>query len=238
MSPLLAQWRAYNKQPVPRPGPRITDRYLDPLIFEPGTAWSYGTGVDWAGKVIERVNGGVPLEEYMKANVFAPLGIKDMTFYLQRRSDLIAKRADISKRDPENPQGVLAFEDAAYWHDRPADGFGGQGLFSTPEEYIKILHSLLFDDGKLLKPETAELLFSPQLSGTSEAAFTATLANDMMNEMMGSLMPLGLKKNHTLGGMLLQEDIPGTPWRRAGTLAWSGMPSIYWVSTSGMRRRR
>jgi CubicO group peptidase (beta-lactamase class C family) len=35
-----------------------TNAALDlPLVFDPGTAWDYGIGIDWAGKAVEAVSG-------------------------------------------------------------------------------------------------------------------------------------------------------------------------------------
>ena len=30
---------------------------VPPLMFEPGTRWQYGTGVDWAGRLVEAISG-------------------------------------------------------------------------------------------------------------------------------------------------------------------------------------
>ena len=44
----------YTQQQTARPqrGPAVT-----PLIFEPGTRWQYGTGMDWTGRLVEVVSG-------------------------------------------------------------------------------------------------------------------------------------------------------------------------------------
>jgi CubicO group peptidase (beta-lactamase class C family) len=53
-----------------------------PLTFEPGAFghWRYSLGLDWAGKLVDRLNGGVKLGEYMEEHIFRPLGMKDTTF--------------------------------------------------------------------------------------------------------------------------------------------------------------
>lgn len=43
------------------------EAYVQPLVFEPGTSYTYGVGVDWAGFLIERVT-GKSLEEYFKVS--------------------------------------------------------------------------------------------------------------------------------------------------------------------------
>src|SRR6516162_3003376 len=52
---------------------------LTPLIFEPGTRWQYGTGLDWSGKLVETISGQT-LEAYFQANILGPLGMTDTTF--------------------------------------------------------------------------------------------------------------------------------------------------------------
>jgi hypothetical protein len=49
--------------------------------------------------------------------------------------------------------------------DKAEDDLGGGGGRSSPREYIKVLESLLKNDGRLLKPETVDkYVFSPQLA--------------------------------------------------------------------------
>ena len=47
----------------------IKDQYLIPLIYEPGESWEYGPGIEWAGQMIERVNAGMKLGDYLQKNV-------------------------------------------------------------------------------------------------------------------------------------------------------------------------
>jgi methyl acetate hydrolase len=42
-----------------------------PLGFDPGTEWNYGPGIDWAGKMVERVT-GQSLGSYMQEHLFTP----------------------------------------------------------------------------------------------------------------------------------------------------------------------
>jgi CubicO group peptidase (beta-lactamase class C family) len=62
-----------------------------PLLFAPGEGWEYSTGVDWAGLMVERVNGNITLDEYMKKNVWAPLGIELLTFHPYQNPEVKAR---------------------------------------------------------------------------------------------------------------------------------------------------
>src|SRR5262249_52559669 len=54
---------------------------VTPLMFDPGTRWQYGTGIDFAGKLVEGVS-GMTLEDYFQKNIFGPLGMTDTSFIL------------------------------------------------------------------------------------------------------------------------------------------------------------
>ncbi|KAI3263477.1 hypothetical protein DTO003C3_8842 [Penicillium roqueforti] len=45
-----------------------------PLLFEPGQGWMYGSGTDWAGEAIARMN-NTTLEEFMRSNVWEPRSV-------------------------------------------------------------------------------------------------------------------------------------------------------------------
>src|SRR5947199_195086 len=52
-----------------------------PLLFDPGTRWEYGIGIDLAGRIVEEVS-GQNLETYMRGHIFDPLGMNDTSFFL------------------------------------------------------------------------------------------------------------------------------------------------------------
>ena len=102
--------------------------YLLPLIFEPGTPgqWRYGVSLDWTGKIVERLNGIVPLGEYMEENIFNPLGMTDVTFRPLQRKDLLDKMCPTLKR--QNDGGTKVQKGESLPIIEPADDAGGGGL--------------------------------------------------------------------------------------------------------------
>ena len=54
---------------------------IGPLGFEPGSRWQYGQGVDWAGRLVEKVS-GMSLEEYFQAKILRPLEMPDTSYIL------------------------------------------------------------------------------------------------------------------------------------------------------------
>ncbi|KAF2715215.1 beta-lactamase/transpeptidase-like protein [Pleomassaria siparia CBS 279.74] len=226
--PLTIAWAKYHGQDAGASGDLLT-RFSCPMIFEPGTSWFYGASVDYAGLLIERATGET-LEEFMKTNLWEPLGIKNMTFAMSRRPDLKERQAEISERDEKT--GKMRFMDARqpYMDANRQDVkscMGGQGAFASPEEYIKVLQALLTSDEneKILKKETVDLFFTPQLSPGGVAALNMILTDETTNNAMGGTAK-HIEKNWGLGGLLLQGD--DDDGKTTGTMVWGGLPNIAW----------
>jgi CubicO group peptidase (beta-lactamase class C family) len=183
LHPSSLAWLAYHKRKSSTSG-KLLERFSSPLAFEPGESWAYGSSLDYAGLLIERISGQT-LEEFMRTNLWEPLGIKDMTFHLASRPDMKARMADMSLR---NDEGKVRFSDAMMTYqdaegNEVADCFGGQGSFLSAEEYVKVLQAVLTTDTdeKILKKETTEMFFAPQLGEGSKAMLNATLQNDFVS---------------------------------------------------------
>lgn len=129
-----------------------------PLLFEPGDGWNYSCGIDWAGKMVERVNGGMRLRDFMKQNVWDKVGITDAAFKLDENHTVKDRLVGLSKRDGIKLSSVPPMRDP-----NPKDDLGGGGLYTSPNEYVKVLIALLKDEGTLLEPSTVKMMFTPQL---------------------------------------------------------------------------
>ena len=69
-----------------------------PLLFQPGTRWSYSSGLDVAGRVIE-VASGQPLDRFLEDEVFRPLGMHDTGFHI--RPDMRARLTGAYEPGPD-----------------------------------------------------------------------------------------------------------------------------------------
>jgi CubicO group peptidase (beta-lactamase class C family) len=180
--PKTIAWLAYHKKQSNTDG-KLLERFSAPLVAEPGASWAYGPSIDYAGLLIERITGKT-LEGYMKTNLWEPLGIKDMTFFLSSRPDMKARLADMSIRNEEgkvrHTDGRMPYLDGE--GNEVKDCMGGQGTFTSAEEYIKVIHALLTTDTdeKILKKETVEQFFSPQLGKESAATLNVIVQDDMV----------------------------------------------------------
>jgi CubicO group peptidase (beta-lactamase class C family) len=228
-NPILQKWRA-SQGHVMGSGATVMERHNCPLLYEPGTSWEYSPSVDWAGKMVERVNDNITLEDYMRIHIWEPLGIKDMTFFFKKRPDLRKRMVDCSLRDPSS--GKATYMPDPKWYDgHLVDAMGGGGCFATPREYFKVIKAVLHNDGTLLKQKIMDELFKPQLGEASRKTLQGFMDNPEMTGLQGGL-PLGTKIDWSLTGCLVLDDIPG--WRRKYALNWGGMPNLHWVSEASL----
>ncbi|KAH8733233.1 beta-lactamase/transpeptidase-like protein [Phaeosphaeriaceae sp. PMI808] len=225
--PKTLAWLAYHKR-KPNSSGKLLERFDTPLVAEPGESWAYGPSLDFVGLMVERIS-GMSLEDYLKKNVWGPVGINDVTFFPSTRPDMQARMADMTTRDAE---GKLTHDSGrSLYHDgngnEIVECLGGQGAFTSAGEYIKLLQGLLASDEneKLLKKETVELFFKPHLSAGSSAAMNAFLQDEAINNIMGST-PLNVKKDWGLGGILILADLE--TGKKSGAMIWGGLPNLLW----------
>ncbi|KAH7345876.1 beta-lactamase/transpeptidase-like protein [Pyrenochaeta sp. MPI-SDFR-AT-0127] len=225
--PKALAWLSYHNR-KPGTSGKLLERFDTPLMFEPGESWMYGPSIDYAGLLVERVT-GLTLEAYMKKNLWEPLGIRDITFFPSSRPDMKARMADMSVRDGT---GKVRYTSAKMTYQdgngkEVEDCMGGQGTFTTAEEYLKVIHALLTCDEneKILTKSSLEEFFKPQLGKGSSATLNAVLQDDMVNDAMGGTAK-EIKKDWGLGGVLIMEDSPDG--KRAGTMLWGGLPNLIW----------
>ncbi|KAF7181877.1 hypothetical protein CNMCM7691_001174 [Aspergillus felis] len=221
LNPSLQRWAAFNNH-TPQTSSTVVGRFTYPLTYEPGTGWDYSPGIDWAGKVVERVTGET-LESYFQKHIFAPLDISSLTFWPHKHPSIQRNLATMTTRASSG--GVEAYE-GPYLTDGAEDCFGGHGAYGNMEDYMKILTSLLVNDGTLLRKETADLFFTPQLTVESKAAQKALIDDPEKIKIFVGDFPSDVKYDWGLGGILIQSD--GSRRRSKGTMIWSGMPNLFW----------
>ena len=187
-------------------------------MFQPGTNWCYSTGLDWAGKIVEKVSKKT-LEEFMQANIWTPLSMKNTTFHPERREafPMLAMGTRSTRNSPLVPAKLI--------YPIPAQNeAGGAGLFSNCEDYAKLLGALLCDDSPILNKESIEKFVEPQLSQASRRGLDEKRGMGLVL----SEIPNEIPTNHALGGLYLEAAVPGG--RSKGSITWDGMSSSNWVS--------
>jgi hypothetical protein len=111
--------------------------------------------------------------------------------------------------------------------------FGGEGAFGTMPDYLKILRSLLADDGKLLTKESTAEMFKPQLGSESQKSLQKIFGTVDGSRFYIGVFPEDVQYDWGLGGLLTMEDVnvDGRRWRRKGCMVWSGLANLFWVSS-------
>ncbi len=217
----LWRYRSWNQEPIAE-GEYLEERMGYPLLHEPGEGWTYGSGISWAGKVLEEVT-GLTLEEWVKRYMSEPLGLTSVTFFPDLDPEVTSRMATVSQRDESS--GKLAYSLEKNKAMDLKDCLGGERAHANLEDFMAILYSLLLDDGKLLKKKTTAMMFQPQLSGIQRDDLRKCL--DLPVWICNSI----LKKDEYdwgLGGVLI--DGNGHEYLQKGTLMWSGLYHILWVS--------
>ncbi|WP_281352823.1 serine hydrolase domain-containing protein [Anaerocolumna sedimenticola] len=146
-----------------------------PLAYQPGSFWQYGTSADVLGAVVE-VASGKFFGEFLKKEIFEPLGMMDTGFWVQpdKRSRLVKTYANNGegglKLYTGNHLGIIQQMDR-----EPAFESGGAGLASTIDDYGKFVN-MLMNEGSLngvsiLKPRTVKYLTSATLNAAQQRGF-------------------------------------------------------------------
>ena len=131
-----------------------------PRLFQPGTSFAYGTGVRWAGRVIEKLS-GQDLETYFRKNITGPLKMDETWFnvpeVLSEQIVTFGGRDSLGNinawgRIPQKPQTTY---------------LGDSGLFGSPSDYLNFLNCMMnygkYEGGQLLKRETVLLMLKDNL---------------------------------------------------------------------------
>ncbi|KAL8836170.1 MAG: hypothetical protein Q9170_003023 [Blastenia crenularia] len=224
MNPLIAKWCEKFDPPGETSRRHVEEAFSYPLGFHPGTSWMYGPGIDWAGRIVERVTGRT-LGEHMQQRIFDPLGITSAQFNPVTREDLRARLVDLNPQDPDAlGNGVMGGNGEI--NKRAGGDFGGHGLFMPAADYVKVLHSLLANDGKLLRPDTVDDMFRHHLSQEASAGQQAALNDPVFGEFFRLGINPETKLGHGLGGALTLQNIDG--WYGERTMSWGGGLSLAW----------
>jgi CubicO group peptidase (beta-lactamase class C family) len=143
-----------------------------PLIDQPGAGFHYSLSTDLLGFLIARIE-GAPVSAVLERRVFAPLGMCDTGFVVPAAKR--DRRAGLCGFDEKGRlMDLTAAPGNHALRERPADmtfESGGQGLWSTLDDYLAFARTLIAgDERSLLSPETRALMTTNQLSPEQRAS--------------------------------------------------------------------
>lgn len=184
-----------------------------PLLYQPGTVWDYGFGIDLVGLVVESTTKQT-LGEYLRQHLFQPLGMLDTGFVL--RQDQVARYAKALPNDPDTGRPQAVDPDLVQGAKFEC---GGGCAGSTASDYLRFAQMLLnkgtLGHTRILGRKTVEYMTSNQL------------APDVKN-LIGNADPT--RANYGFGLGLAVRTTPGVVplMGSVGDFSWPGASGTNW----------
>ena len=146
-----------------------------PLNFEPGSKWAYcQSSINAGGRIVEIVS-GMPFQDFLEQKLFAPLGMKDTTFFLRDEQMPRLVKSYRRTQDGQLVEAVNRTPDGQRTRSFSKFPAANGGLFSTAPDYARFCRMLLnqgtLDGKQYLKPESVAKMTSV-LSGDVTTGFT------------------------------------------------------------------
>lgn len=189
-----------------------------PLIADPGTLWSYGISIDWAGKAVEAVTGQT-LAAYMHDHLLQPLGMTDTAFRIGA-----SQRERLARVHVRGPDGLLPIDMEI--PQEPEFHMGGGGLYSTAGDYLKFARMILgrgaLNGVRVLQPETVAAMAGNAMGNLRCTPMVSAVPNATNDVPFVEGMQWGLS--------FMINPAPLPTGRSAGSLAWAGLANSYfWI---------
>lgn len=186
-----------------------------PLMHQPGEKWTYGLNTDLLGYLVEVVS-GMSLDEFLRKEIFEPLGMKDTYFYLpkEKRNRLATVYTEDSTKHIKKDGDTYELNGTIYVNYPAMDGTyysGGGGLSSTAYDYGIFMQMLLnggeYNGKRILSRSTLRMMTSNQIGDI-----------DFGDQRFGLGFAIATDKSVV--------NSPVSP----GTFSWGGMfSSSYWI---------
>ncbi len=133
-----------------------------PLMHQPGSVWEYSRATDVLGRLVE-VIGGQALGDYLRQNIFTPLGMHETAFSVDAADH--HRIAEPFGHDPDGGVPMRVLDPR-----RPAAmESGGGGLLSTAMDYARFLQFMRnrgeLQGARLLGSRTVDYMTADHLGG-------------------------------------------------------------------------
>ncbi|MDH3294049.1 MAG: beta-lactamase family protein, partial [Acidimicrobiia bacterium] len=164
-----------------------------PLLFSPGTRWSYSVATDVIGRLVEIIS-GQSFDSFLQEQFFDPLGMDDTAFWVgdDERAGRLAANYALPELSPiplasgvEGDRMALIDEGGpdSPFRRKPRFLSGGGGLVSTLDDYLRFCQMLLnggqLGGRRVLSRKTIELATSNHLPGGADLA---TMGQEVFSE--------------------------------------------------------
>ncbi len=199
-----------------------------PLLYQPGTVWDYGFGLDVLGQIVESLS-EQSLGKYLQEHVQRPLGMVDTGFLIP--ADKAARYAKALPNDPDSgrPQSLRPLTQPVKFE------CGGGCAASTASDYMRFALMLLnkgtYNGTRILGRKTAEYMLSNQLAPEVR---NLIVNGDPTRADYG--FGLGLAVRTTPGIVRLMGSVGDFSWPGASGTNWWGDPreelAVVWMAHS------
>ena len=196
----------------------IVDAFAEtPLSFQPGTHFCYSLSHDVTAAIIEVVS-GMSFGEYLKKNVWEPLGMKN-TFFAKPENDGLER---LAQQYIATEKGIVPMEQTCNYQLSECYESGGAGLVSMTEDYAILADAIACggvskDGAQILKPESIERIKQNLLYADSLRDIATTMGRVgygygcgmqvLLNpELVGSTAPAGVFGWDGAAGACIQMD--------------------------------
>ena len=170
---------------------------------------------------------GLTLEDFMQKNIFSKLDMHETTFRPEKVDGYLSRKMEHATRDPKT--GALMPGGGHHLLALPAkDCIGGMGLYSTPNELLKVLKEILAGGGNIVKRESVAEMLKTQLNEETNASFSKVIDGRAKHHLRQT-WPDGYDGTFGLSSSINMDDFPGR--RSKNSMNWAGSSGLHAVSS-------
>ncbi|MFT4633132.1 MAG: CubicO group peptidase (beta-lactamase class C family) [Candidatus Pseudothioglobus sp.] len=190
-----------------------------PLLFTPGSRWSYSVATDVCGHLVEKIS-DTPFDEFLREQIFEPLEMEDTGFSVPE--DKVHRFAANYERTTDDHMVLADSPESSHYLQQPGLLSGGGGLVSTIHDYYKFASMLLnqgeFGGTRILGRKTVELMRSNHMPNNGDLT---SMGQAVFSETPYDGIGFGL------GFSVMLDPATAQILGSAGEFAWGGLASTY-----------
>ena len=191
-----------------------------PLLYDPGSSWSYSLATDVCGYLVELIS-GKPLGDFLSERLFKPLDMSDTGFFVP--DEKLNRFAACYERAPDKSLRLQDDPTTSRYRSPPIAPSGAGGLVGTVTDYARFCEMLVgeghFRGQQLIGRPVLKLMTQNHLGGKSLAQMAVGGFSETSNEGVG----FGLGFASTL-------DAAASGTVGEGDFYWGGLAStLFWV---------
>jgi CubicO group peptidase (beta-lactamase class C family) len=192
-----------------------------PLLYDPGTGWSYSHGISVVGRVLEEIE-GIGLDQFFEQRLFRPLGMNDTSFVVPS-----GKNGRVTTTHRRDETG--GFVETPNPNDIRSAVSGDGGLNSTASDYAKFIQ-LILNDG--VAPNGDRLISRASVAELSRNQLGAVRVSlqDEPTPALARAFPLGAGRDGFGLGFQITGQHSDSDARAPGSMSWAGIFNTeFWV---------